>query len=113
FTQSAEEPLFICQIHRGASPERNITIKVETRGTDIIFTYKDSGPGLSKDIKNPDSIFEPFETTKRDPHSGEEIGTGLGMWLVKLLVVENNGTIQILKNCSGFGVSIEFFNKLR
>ncbi|NJO18502.1 MAG: sensor histidine kinase, partial [Thioploca sp.] len=84
-------------LRRDAPHDRNITIKVETRELDVIFIYKDSGPGLSKDIKDPESIFEPFETTKRDPHSGEEIGTGLGMWLVKLLVLENNGIVELLK----------------
>jgi signal transduction histidine kinase len=96
-----------------APPERIITIKVEVIETDILFTYTDSGPGLSKDIVEPERIFEPHFTTKKDARTGEDIGTGLGMWLVKSFVSENNGIINLLINRSGFGVSIKFIDKIK
>ena len=93
--------------------EREITINLEVHESDVHFIYTDSGPGLSKDIVDPDWIFEPHNTTKKDVHTGEDIGTGLGMWLVKSLVEENNGAITLLENSSGFGLSIKLFNKVR
>ena len=62
----------------------------------------------SKDIVNPENIFDPHFTTKKDVHTGEDIGTGLGMRIVKSLVLENNGTINILQAVSGFAVLITF-----
>ena len=100
-------------MRKNAPAERIITIKIEVIETDIFFTYTDSGPGLSKDIVEPERIFEPHFTTKKDVHTGEDIGTGLGMWLVKSFVSENNGIINILPNLSGFGVSIKFLNKTK
>lgn len=97
-------------LRKNAPPERKITLKVRLHGTDIHFIYSDTGPGLSTDIANPERIFEPHFTTKKDPHTGENTGTGLGMWLVKAFVSENNGTISILQNGSGFGVEIKFLD---
>ena len=80
---------------------------------DVHFIYTDSGPGLSKDIVDPDWIFEPHNTTKKDVHTGEDIGTGLGMWLVKSLIEENNGTVNFINDITGFGLLIKLFNKVR
>jgi len=44
--------------------------------------FKDSGPGLSAEVK--DSLFEPFVTTKEDK------GVGLGLY-VSLKIIENHG----------------------
>jgi signal transduction histidine kinase len=44
--------------------------------------FKDSGPGLSDEVKN--SLFEPFVTTKEDK------GVGLGLY-VSLKIIENHG----------------------
>lgn len=49
-----------------------------------------------------------MNTTKRNPYTGEEEGTGLGMWLVKSIIEENNGTISLLYIDCGFGVRINF-----
>lgn len=96
-----------------APPDRVVTIKVEVFDADIYFTYHDSGPGLSKDITDSSRIFDPHFTTKKDPHTGEDVGTGLGMWIVKAFVNDYNGTINVLNNVSGFGVLIKFVNVLK
>lgn len=67
----------------------------------IVITYEDSGPGLLQDIKKPNEIFEPHFTTKRDV-VGNEIGTGLGMWMVKATTDEYNGSVEIVKERPGF-----------
>jgi signal transduction histidine kinase len=100
-------------LRKGAPQERKITIKVELSEFDVYFTYLDSGPGLSKDIVDPARIFEPHFTTKKDAHTGEDIGTGLGMWIVKAFVSDYNGTIDVLTNRSGFGVLIKFMDAIK
>lgn len=87
---------------------REITIKVKETSTEIIIEYYDNGPGLSKDIEKPEKIFEPLFTTKRNSHTGEEEGTGLGMWLVKSIAVENDAQVNLLYPEIGFGLRITF-----
>ncbi|OBP17276.1 hypothetical protein A5320_20740 [Rheinheimera sp. SA_1] len=83
----------------------NISIRATT--SKITITYQDNGPGIPKEIKDPNSIFLPKMTTKRDPNTGEEIGTGLGMWILKKIVEEYKGEVNILSGIeSGFGLSI-------
>lgn len=87
---------------------RNIYISVTSNSKEIIIIYSDNGPGISKDIEIPEKIFEPLFTTKRNPHSGEEEGTGLGMWLVKSIVEENDGDTKLLYPEYGFSIRISF-----
>lgn len=87
---------------------REIKLKVNQTPTSIILDYLDNGPGLSKDITEPDKIFEPLFTTRRSQFTGEEEGTGLGMWLVKSIVNENDGNVQLLYPEVGFGLRISF-----
>ena len=84
-------------------------IKIEVRSSDknIIFFYSDSGPGLSKDIVNPQRIFQCFFTTKINEHSGEDEGTGIGMWMVKSTINEYKGSTKLLLNRGGFGLEIQ------
>ena len=91
-----------------ADRRRNIEVTVKDAGKSIIVIYKDNGPGLSKDIANPNDIFQPLFTTKRNASTGEEIGTGLGMWLVKLIAEENDAKITLLTPQLGFGIQFDF-----
>ncbi len=88
--------------------DRQIKIKASSTNKEIIVDYYDTGPGLSKDITEPNKIFEPLFTTRRNPFTGEEEGTGLGMWLVKSIVSENDGVIKLLFPDVGFGIRIIF-----
>lgn len=88
--------------------ERQIEVSVEIVNNNIVCTYSDSGPGLSEDIVNPDVIFQPLFTTKRSISTGEEVGTGLGMWLVKLIAEDNDARIMLLKPSYGFGIQFTF-----
>lgn len=100
-------------LRKDAPSERTITLRLEIYGSDIHIIYQDSGPGLSKDIVNPKKIFAPLFTTKKDPLTGKDTGTGLGMWLVKSFVTENNGSVEVIENQPGFGVLLKFFNKVK
>ena len=88
--------------------QRKIVIEVSSNSREIVIDYYDNGPGLSKDIDKPDRIFEPLYTTRRNPFTGEEEGTGLGMWLVKSIVEENDGSVKLLFPLEGFGLRIAF-----
>lgn len=88
--------------------ERIIKIKVSSNSKEIVVDYHDNGPGLSSDITEPEKIFEPLYTTKRNKQTGEEEGTGLGMWLVKSIVEENDGNATLLYPEIGFGLKITF-----
>jgi len=88
--------------------ERNITISVISNSREIVIDYYDNGPGLSKDIDNAEKIFEPLFTTKRNAFTGEEEGTGLGMWLIKSIVEENDGNVNLLFPVEGFGLRTSF-----
>ena len=68
--------------------------------------YEDSGPGLETEIIDPNQIFQPFYTTKRDERTGEKIGTGLGMWIVKTTIDEYNGDIEFISVRPGFKIKL-------
>ncbi len=89
----------------GALKDRIINIGSIIEGDRIRIRYTDTGCGLSKDFKDPYEIFKPFVTTKRD-RNGNKTGTGLGMWIVKNIIDEYQGEINILKPKKGFGVEI-------
>ncbi|HLP59990.1 MAG TPA: ATP-binding protein, partial [Candidatus Deferrimicrobium sp.] len=60
-----------------------------TAGIEIILEISDSGAaGISKE--NLDKIFDPFFTTKEQSQ-----GTGLGLFVVKQIVTEYNGKIEV------------------
>jgi signal transduction histidine kinase len=87
---------------------RRIAISVTHTSKEIVIDYHDNGPGLSKDIEKPEIIFEPLFTSKRNAFTGEEEGTGLGLWIVKSIVEENDGTAKLLFPSVGFGIRTTF-----
>ena len=87
--------------------ERVISVSAVQDDQGITIEYRDSGCGLSDDIATPDIIFEPFFSTKRNPLTGEMIGTGLGMWLLKLTASENNAKVTLLNPSYGFGLRLQ------
>ncbi|GIO40337.1 sensor histidine kinase [Paenibacillus apis] len=88
-----------------ASDNRDIHISMVQENNEIIINFSDSGPGLSGDIDDPNKIFEAFYTTKRD-ELGKEIGTGLGMWIIKSTIEEYRGNIKITKPRPGFALQL-------
>lgn len=88
-----------------SSEFRNIEISTEKLPDGFHIKYEDSGPGLSKDITNAQDIFQATYTTKRDKY-GKEVGTGMGMWLVKKSLEQYNASCTILSDTSGFSLEI-------
>jgi len=88
--------------------ERTITIRTYLAEDKIIIAYHDNGAGLDESFtSNPDRIFMPQVTTKLDI-AGKPIGTGMGMYLVKSVVDENDGSVDLVHGKSGFSLQIEF-----
>ncbi len=87
---------------------REIIITCTEKGRELVIDYHDTGPGLSVDIDEPEKIFDPLFTTKRNKYTGDEEGTGLGMWLVKSIVKDNDGIVRLLYPDEGFGLRISF-----
>lgn len=90
---------------RDAPDSKEIKITIQSHDNKILIEYSDTGPGLSNEITDPYQIFSPFFTTKRD-EMGREIGTGIGMWLVKSAIEYYNGEISISNKRPGFCLSI-------
>jgi signal transduction histidine kinase len=69
-----------------AGPDGQVDVALQNRGGMAEIVVRDSGTGIDPRLK--DRIFEPFFTTK-------DVGTGLGLSLVKRYVEEADGTIEI------------------
>lgn len=63
----------------------------------VAISVQDSGPGVAEDIR--ERIFEPFFTTKPP---GE--GTGLGLSVVKDIVEDHGGVVEVLTGTGGGSV---------
>lgn len=87
-------------------PDRKIIIKIFKTDEYIKINYKDNGPGISETYKDPYDIFEFGVTDKINPHTGEIIGTGLGMYIVATTINEYNGKYELTNNKNGFEIEI-------
>lgn len=80
--------------------KKEIHIDLLNQQKNIVFAYSDTGPGLASAYKtNPDLILEPFESNKTN-ESGDLVGTGMGMWLIRRTVSDYNGKIDLSQNRS-------------
>jgi signal transduction histidine kinase len=87
--------------------ERKISISYGIVKNNIQIIYSDNGGGIPKVFtKDKDKIFLPFTTSKKD-RAGNDIGTGLGMYLVKNVISDNNGSVEIMESKLGFQLKIE------
>lgn len=77
-----------------------ILIQIGIEGNNTFLLFNDNGDGIKDTDK--DFVFDAFFTTSRpvsfdSPSSEQLIGTGLGLKIIKDIVVANKGTISIVK----------------
>jgi len=87
--------------------DRIIEIDLKTIGEKIVIIYKDNGPGLSDVFSYSEEIFLPFVSSKKDEH-GNQVGTGLGMYLAKRVMESYNGNIGVVSAKGSFEITLEF-----
>ena len=75
-------------------PEAAVRLTVESSGDQVFFAVSDRGPGLTPEVRR--HAGEPFFTTKPPGR-----GTGLGLFLVRLLAVRLGGTFSLEPALSG------------
>lgn len=96
--------------HYGYNKEqKKIEISWRRTGSDVEILFSDNGKGLDNKYKgNPEEIFNLNESSKTD-NKGNKIGTGLGLYIVKSIIVEyNNSSISIIKIDNGLTFKINF-----
>lgn len=65
---------------------KNVYLLFEKDDDSLIIKFRDDGPGLSREVQNAQDIFEMGYTTTS--------GSGLGLYNVKTILKEENGTIK-------------------
>mgnify|MGYP000956195374 CR=1 FL=1 len=79
-------PSFPPPVKRGEAGGGRLTIRAESTAEGVQISISDTGPGMSEEQLR--EIFQPFRTTKAE-------GTGLGLYITKLLVEKNGGRISV------------------
>lgn len=85
---------------------RKIFINTNVEDDKLFINYEDNGHGLTNEFKSsPYDIFK-YGTTSKFDSNGNQIGTGLGMYIVASSVNEYHGTYALTKVDNGFGIQI-------
>ena len=75
--------------------DRRISIKLSLIDSEICIFYQDNAGGLDEAfLTDPNQIFRPHITTKVNA-LGEPTGTGMGMYLIKAVLDDNDGKILL------------------
>jgi two-component system CheB/CheR fusion protein len=84
-----------------------IGIEATIEGTDAVIKIEDNGVGVAAEMQT--EIFNLF-TQAADPDNLDEKGLGIGLSLVRNLVMQHGGTVQVRSN--GLGKGSEFTVRL-
>lgn len=86
--------------------DRKIAISTEAYEDEYKIHYSDNGAGLSEAFSaEPYKIFD-YGTTSKYDNEGNQLGTGLGMYIFASSVSEYKGTYLLTKIKDGFGITI-------
>lgn len=93
--------------------KRDICITIYQKDNDVIFEMENSGPPLDSDYINREfDIFELGVSTKEE--NGKKTGTGVGLWMLKQSVMNNEGNIyfhELKKGNFGFAFKLPLGEK--
>jgi len=73
-----------------------VTVRVATRGADVMLTVHDTGPGIAPD--HLPHVFEPFWTTRGSLAGGTAGALGLGLTVARSLIAAAGGTIDLVSS---------------
>ena len=94
----------IYALNRTPKGRRKIKLEFKKRKDRLIIEFSDSGRGVTK--SNLDAIFAPMFSTRKSAR-GEQIGTGMGLFICKNIVEEHmNGSIRVIGKGSLGGATI-------
>ena len=86
------------------NPDSSVVVRLIKEEESIVFSVKDSGPGIPPD--EMDRLFKPFEKTSAKKTGGEK-STGLGMVITRKIIETHGGTIWI-ESLLGEGTTVYF-----
>jgi nitrogen fixation/metabolism regulation signal transduction histidine kinase len=88
----------------------NITALYSDNATGIIGTKLVGGPSRLEAVPMKQRIFEPHVTSKRDPEAGYRArpGAGLGLFLVRKIMDDHSGSIDLLESREGVRFRLHF-----
>ena len=90
-------------LRRHTSEDSQVLIALETSGSKATLTISDAGPGLPEEVyKSGIQYFQRFDRSR----SRESGGSGLGMTIMKRIIENANGSIELRKSQFG-GLEIE------
>ena len=88
------------------SPEGSeIRVEINSDPGHVFFKVHDSGPGIPADQKQ--NLFKAFSTTTVKP-TGKEKSTGLGLYIVKRIIVQHKGKVWLELNKGASGTTFAF-----
>lgn len=92
--------------------QRELTIKWRVLHEHLEILFSDNGIGLAKEYTlDPERILEFNESSKRD-RTGNQIGTGMGLYIVKLVIEDYIGAeINVLPKDEGLTIQVKFLIK--
>lgn len=91
-------------LEKASVEQREVNVTIQNCEDKIIILLENNGPPLDGMFSNnPERIFYPGETSKRN-EKGE--GTGIGLWITKTVVDDVSGEIHPMDKAEGFGLRI-------
>jgi len=67
-----------------------VTLRAEVRDHDVLVAVSDTGPGIPQQELH--SVFEAYHTSQR---TGQQVGTGLGLFITKGIIESHGGRIWL------------------
>lgn len=95
---------FLEHSNKDCDKEIEISLKVDN---EINLSMFNNGPELDEKYKNyPNKIFEAGESSKVINSNTQEKGTGIGLWISKMVLDKNDYNISVMDTKDGFGIVI-------
>lgn len=92
---------------RKSRDSREINIEITNQESGFCISYSDNGFGLEDNFKDPYEVFE-YGVSSKISRDGDNVGTGLGMYIISSTVREYDGEIKIIEFKDRFSLNIFF-----